>query len=217
MASTTNSKSDCHEDRKAFSMTTPCGHRFCEPCSQNVFEMDTCPLCHATIDAMVLGFVDRCPYNEAVLATCRDVFSEKSKNIVLTLGNLSHTMKPLIKSRHRYEETRKRLCELQKKNCFGCLFDCPSQKDHDLCMGFENVDDEEYYIELAMERVDNMKMAEYWQELCREKLGLSDLERLKYTSKEWIEETVQSFYGKTAIMKIVQGRPMPLYRIHHEH
>ncbi|KXJ05478.1 hypothetical protein AC249_AIPGENE28032, partial [Exaiptasia diaphana] len=77
------SKSDCHNE-KPFMMTTPCGHRFCEQCSQKAFDRDTCPLCHATIDAVVMSYVDRCPYNEAVLAACWDVFSQsaqKSKKI----------------------------------------------------------------------------------------------------------------------------------------
>ncbi|KXJ07752.1 hypothetical protein AC249_AIPGENE7432 [Exaiptasia diaphana] len=41
--------------------------------------MDTCPLCHAQIDAVVMGFVDRCPYNEAVLAASGDVFSHSAQ------------------------------------------------------------------------------------------------------------------------------------------
>ncbi|KXJ04987.1 hypothetical protein AC249_AIPGENE12200, partial [Exaiptasia diaphana] len=77
--SNANTNADCHTE-KAEMMASPCGHRFCERCSPTVFEMDTCPLCHAQIDAVVVGFVDRCPFNEAVLAACRDVLSsEKNK------------------------------------------------------------------------------------------------------------------------------------------
>ncbi|XP_028518259.1 uncharacterized protein LOC114576211 isoform X2 [Exaiptasia diaphana] len=78
-SSSTNTNADCHTEKPAFMMVSTCGHRFCEPCSQKVFDRDTCPLCHAQIDAVVLGFVDRCPFNEAVLAACRDVFSQPAQ------------------------------------------------------------------------------------------------------------------------------------------
>ncbi|KXJ23695.1 hypothetical protein AC249_AIPGENE4496 [Exaiptasia diaphana] len=44
-SSSTNTNADCHTEKPAFMMVSTCGHRFCEPCSQKVFDRDTCPLC----------------------------------------------------------------------------------------------------------------------------------------------------------------------------
>ena len=100
-------------------------------------------------------------------------------------------------------EAAKRLSELRTKHCYGCTYDRPSQKDHDLCMAMHETD-VDYYIDLAFSKVNGAKIIQYWHETLKNiSPPLSGLEMLKYKSFEWFEETVQCHDGKESIKAIM--------------
>ena len=101
-------------------------------------------------------------------------------------------------------EAYKRLGNLRTENCFGCLNDRPSQKDHDLCLQLIKVDSD-YYVDLALSQVDGTKAVQYWREAINHdiKPPLNELELLKYNSRKWIEETSECSQGQKSIKKLM--------------
>ena len=78
------------------------------------------------------------------------------------------------------------LSRVIKENCYGCIYDCPSQHDHDICCNpsFEEVLDQ--CLEEAISKVDvNQLLVEFRKSLNDVTPPVSGLEMLKYDRLDW--------------------------------
>jgi len=90
------------------------------------------------------------------------------------------------------------LSEEIKKSCFGCQFDCGSQKDHDLCLDLTNYQQVERYYDGAWARIDFKQFAELFKEYFRHKLFLSALTNDGHHKSIVKDTVVQSFYTENS-------------------
>ena len=79
------------------------------------------------------------------------------------------------------EEVQEQLALLIKEKCFGCVFDKPSQKDHDVCCGTPYTEVVEQYLGEIISKVNMDKVLQMWYDFI-EKMDIPSqtLERMKF-------------------------------------
>jgi len=105
------------------------------------------------------------------------------------------------------EEAWKELDKLRTENCYGCIHNRPSQKDHDLCLEFLHSYDADNYMDRALSKVDGTKIVHSFHEVINEiNPPLNGLELLKYKTFEWAEETAECHYGQNIIKTLLSQK-----------
>ena len=84
------------------------------------------------------------------------------------------------------DKVSEQLSVVMKENCHGCIYDCPSQRDHDICCNpsYEEILDR--CLEKAISKVDiNQLMIEFRKALKVVTPPVSGFEMLKYDCLDW--------------------------------
>ena len=100
------------------------------------------------------------------------------------------------------DKVSEQLSKVIKENCHGCIYDCPSQRDHDICCNpsYEEVLDE--YLENATSKVDvNQLSLEFRKALKDVTPPVSGFEMLKYDRLDWYYVTLKTVSGIKKLKK----------------
>lgn len=83
-----------------------------------------------------------------------------------------------------------------KENCHGCIYDCPSQRDHDICCNPSYEEMLDQCLEKAISKVDiNQLKSEFRKALKAVKPSVSGFEMLKYDRLDWYFVTLYNVPG----------------------
>ena len=100
------------------------------------------------------------------------------------------------------DKVSEQLAKVIKENCHGCIYDCSSQLDHDICCNpsYEEVLDE--YLEIAISKVDvNQLSLEFRKALKDVTPPVSGFEMLKYDRLDWYYVTLKTESGIKKLKK----------------
>ena len=101
-------------------------------------------------------------------------------------------------------ELGKHISDISAEQCFGCIYDKPGQRDHDICLMTSYDERVEQFIENASSRVDNKIVNAHLEE--SGKLmdpPLTPLEKSKYCSKEYQDGLLHSKDGIEQVKALI--------------
>ena len=101
----------------------------------------------------------------------------------------------------------KQLFKTIKENCFGCVHDCPSQRDHDLCFNPSYAEVLDLYLENVVSKVDMDQVSvEFRTALNDVKPPVCGLERIKYNCMDWYHATLKNESGLIKLKNILLNK-----------
>jgi len=94
------------------------------------------------------------------------------------------------------DKVSEQLSVVMKENCHGCINDCPSQRDHDICCNPSYEDILDQCLEKAISKVDvNQLSLEFRNALKKVTPPVSGFEMLKYDRLDWYFITLYNVQG----------------------
>lgn len=96
----------------------------------------------------------------------------------------------------------KKISQIVDRKCFGCQNDCPSQRDHDLCIETSYSRLLELFLEEAKGQIDMNTIRKSWNDaLSNISPPMSFMEMLKFSDIDWFYSHIHSASGDERLIK----------------